>query len=602
MANPNGVAPLNLGLYFDRPNSAVNARAMTTALNVRISNGVVHNRSIGTTPFFDQNLDGQPVTLVEYILWRDGSRTLVVGTPRDLYEFVEATPVSKYLNRRYETGTVATTSADTHIVGTGTLWLANMHVGDYIHIGATGQRLPSATWYKVAAVVDNTHITLDTSYVGSTAGGKAYTGRIVFTGDISNFWAAALFPAAEDHSDDDTVFFTNKVDYPVSWNGVATQVTDESAMALRCGTLTYFKNMMIYGDLVVGGEARPASVRNSAIGNPSNVSTEEASELIVNDQTSQVFALVPIGDALAVYAPRAISTMLFVGSPLQFVIRTAIADSGLIAPRLVANFGDYHEFLSQDAGFKFDGVRLTEYGQQVWREVLRTRDPARFQLSFHHFNEENAELIWVVPLTTDSDPDGPAETAYVEHYREQVGQYDPVPFTRRDFPFSAAGSYSRGEVLTFDNVVGNWNDQQYRWNDNFYTDTFPLSVVGGPDGALHVLYSGQTVAGADVDSYVRFGRFPLISNGNRGVVKRVYANVEERMAAYTLGVLVWGANSPSASLTLLGQFELALDGTERYVPVYKATRYVEVEFATATAASVWEVEGYRVQSSEGGER
>ncbi|HEY4096158.1 MAG TPA: hypothetical protein VGM33_11625 [Baekduia sp.] len=67
----------------------------------------------------------------------------------------------------YSAGTIAVTQGSTAIVGTGTAWLANVDAGMVLVIG---DRL-----HAVAAVVDNTHITLSRSFTGATATGQAYS-------------------------------------------------------------------------------------------------------------------------------------------------------------------------------------------------------------------------------------------------------------------------------------------------------------------------------------------------------------------------------------------------------------------------------------------
>jgi len=63
---------------------------------------------------------------------------------------------------RYTTGT-ARTDGTTAVVGTGTSWLTNARVGEYFKINSTG------TEVRIAAVTDNTHLTLDSAYADSTS-------------------------------------------------------------------------------------------------------------------------------------------------------------------------------------------------------------------------------------------------------------------------------------------------------------------------------------------------------------------------------------------------------------------------------------------------
>jgi hypothetical protein len=68
------------------------------------------------------------------------------------------------------TGTVTVTNGSTAVVGAGTAWAAYM-VGEYFTVtdGTDG------LWYKIAAVTDATHLTIENFYQGLTGAGRAAT-------------------------------------------------------------------------------------------------------------------------------------------------------------------------------------------------------------------------------------------------------------------------------------------------------------------------------------------------------------------------------------------------------------------------------------------
>lgn len=68
----------------------------------------------------------------------------------------------------YSTGTVAVTITSAAVVGTGTVWLANIQAGDTFNG-------PDGTAYRVLSVTDNTHLTLTSAYAGATLSGQAYS-------------------------------------------------------------------------------------------------------------------------------------------------------------------------------------------------------------------------------------------------------------------------------------------------------------------------------------------------------------------------------------------------------------------------------------------
>jgi hypothetical protein len=63
------------------------------------------------------------------------------------------------------TGTSLFTAASTAVVGTGTLYLAEVRTGDYVELNADDA--PAApVWAQVASITDNTHLTLVAAYAG----------------------------------------------------------------------------------------------------------------------------------------------------------------------------------------------------------------------------------------------------------------------------------------------------------------------------------------------------------------------------------------------------------------------------------------------------
>lgn len=73
----------------------------------------------------------------------------------------------KMTNDDYTSGTIQVTNASQAVVGTTTSWTSAM-VGRWFVVNS------NQYWYKVAAVADATHLTLETAYLGSSSSGEAY--------------------------------------------------------------------------------------------------------------------------------------------------------------------------------------------------------------------------------------------------------------------------------------------------------------------------------------------------------------------------------------------------------------------------------------------
>jgi hypothetical protein len=84
------------------------------------------------------------------------------------YEYVKKiTPMTEY-----STGTVTATNASTTITGSGTTWTSGM-VGQYFRVDSNGLG-DSSKWYRIAAYVSGTQLTLETAYEEATESALEY--------------------------------------------------------------------------------------------------------------------------------------------------------------------------------------------------------------------------------------------------------------------------------------------------------------------------------------------------------------------------------------------------------------------------------------------
>ena len=592
MAKSNAVLNPNLGLFLGRAKLGVPLRGLQDGLNFRVLQGKLSNLTLGWTRFGAWTLNG-PLMLIEDFFLRDGTEKLVFATTLDIYEYDSGSEEVAFLSPRYATGTAA--ASGTAVTGIGTTWSTNAKAGDEIHFGNAAQRDPDAVWYEIDEVVNNTSITL-TASAGTIADG-VYTIRKKFTGEIDNHWISDVFYNASP-SNADELWMTNGTDDIVRWDGTATQVEVMSALNFKAKVIAVYANMMIFANLTQAGTEKPADIINSNIGEPQNVTSGISEQFKIHGEFGGIFSMKPLGDALALYSEYTGTLAQFVGGDLVFAFRQAISGQGPIGYRAVADFGDYHQFIGHDGLYMFDGAALREIGNYVWREVLRIQNPASRRTAFHVFNDVFAELIWVLPLTSDAG-DSP-ETAFAEHYLEDVGESGHIPFSKRDFPFTAAGSFTRQNTLTWDELTGQWADMNFRWNDQFFSVAFPLTLVGDIDGKVYSLNSAQSKDGAAMTSFVKFGRRPMFDGRIRGLLTRVYPLALPGTTALT--VTAHMADNGEAQATTSDEQSVNFTTTSDYFTIhYRRGRYTEIEFGS-DASEPWELSGYDLDIRPGGRR
>src|SRR5690606_36661207 len=293
--------------------------------------------------------------------------------------------------------------------------------------------------------------------------------------------------------------------------------------------------------------------------------------------------------------------------PIIFTFRQALAGIGPISANAIADFGDFHEFIGADGQYNFDGVGITEINPQLFRDALRSMDPVRRRLAFGHFDEEQGDLIWSLPLTTDADVgdiEGQAEVAFVEHYLEEVSGDADTPCSKRSFPFTATGFYERAEGLTWSSMQGTWNAANFAWNDQFYQLGFPLNLVGDKNGKVWVLNDDQFANGQPLPSYVRFGRWASDARDpGRGeyLLTRIYPFTKRQ--DHNLEIRVFGSDFASGTMESKGLYLFPMSRIENthFASIFRTAKYFELQFGNSDGLP-WELEGYDTDIRAGGKR
>jgi hypothetical protein len=593
----------NYGLFYDRPEINIPARGIAAGLNFRLSQGAISASNLGWSRFLpDVTLNG-PVMLIASFIPHDQQEFLMLLTPSDLYAFDSTNDTVKFLTPTYTIGTIS--QSGTTVTGTGTAFVANVHVNDQLYVGSTTQSALDASWVTVTEVTDDTHLQVDTA---ATYAGQAYTLRHRFQGGRRDFWDWTVF-VQDSATGDDLFFCTNGVDPVVTWNGYDTTAKYHPELGFRCTCLTSWSNMMIYGNLyqVSTSTTYPTSIINSDVGKPlaaGDVGTGLSEQFRTQDNPEGIVLLLPLADNLIVYAKRTLTVVQFVGDPLVFSFRNAANGYGPVGRQAIADFGDHHEFIHLDGQYSFDGAGLHEINSHVWRGIIANSDPDRNAFTWSHFDEQAAELIWMVPTPLDpgTSPDRQAGFAWSEHYLEDfIPGQEGTPFSHRQFPFCSTGYYRRKSGIRWQDVATNWQAANYSWSDQFFQLAYPLNLAGDENGKLFIINEDQTGDGAPLPSSARFGRVAVGSGRERGLVRRIYPYVLAQ--ASSMFVRPWLADSAGGQLRDGGSYAFDVNQPQEghFVSPFRRGRFVSVEFGSTTGEP-WALQGYDLDMNEGGSR
>ena len=610
------VQPPNLGLYLGRSALEIPDRGMADCKNVRIRDRKISNSNMGYEKHFALSL-GNQCLLIDDFVQTSGAAITIFGTKSDLFEYDSVSDEPKYITPRYNTGDASIATSTTTVTGAGGADFTagtpdNVKAGDFIHFGSATQIDVDAIWYEIASVTDPTHLELVVVLAQGTQTNVAYTVRKIFTVDDSAIWVADVFPDAllGTHSGlagGDHWIATNGTELVV-WDGIATTVVEIStAIGFSCKTLAYYKNMMVYGQVQESGQDKPASIKNSALADPENVTTLEANEYTVLEGVDFLDALVPLGDFLVAYGRGSLAVMQFVSQPVFFAIRTVAPSIGVYGAKMVMNFGDFHEFLSTDQAYRFDGVQLQPFGGQVFDFVLQQADRSRSSKSFVAISEEQLEIYWVIALSDDSGEvvaNKSAEMAYVEHYAENV-ERSPVPFTRRQLPATASGFFVDTNLGRYRDFPGQgYDDLVFRFNDSFFTSQFPIFLMGDEDGYIYKVNTSSQLG--DFPTLLSSFTSPtraIVDGSDKGIIRRVEPFIEKGTAGKQMFVYVRTSDRVAGDLVYSSGESIDIGhGGDRFIPFREAGVYADLQFFSIRPDTLWTMQGYRVTSERAGER
>lgn len=609
MGKSTAVVNPNLGLYYDRPAIAMSPLMLQDGINFKVKDGKLNNLNVGWARFQSNITLNGAVTLIADFFLRTGTDILILGTPTDLYQYNPGSGGTvKYITPTYVTGTASANG--TTVTGIGTSWSTAtpraVKIGDEISFGSANVVDPAATWFTVLNVGGNTTLTLTAS--AGVIGAGPYTIRTKFQGSVTNLWSTDTFINAAPENEDEW-FATNGTDLPVYWNGATAQVqwlnNNFTAKSLRV-----YSGVMCYFNITKAGVLLPTTMITSDAAQPKVTNgTGISTQLIVHSDQGEIYNAEKIGSALAVYSKNVVTLVQFVGDPVQFVFRQISFDKGVLAPRAFVTFPSFHEYLGHDTQYRFDGASIIPINSHVWRFVLSQQDPVRAKLAYAHRDEQEGEIFWVLPSTVDpgsGTSTSPPSQTFVEHYLENVGTSSmkavPVPHSKRKHMFTATGKYARQSGLTWDQLVNQWSQYNFRWNDQFFAASFPLNLGGDMNGKLYTFNAAQDADGVALNSYVRFGRRATTDGKMRGLVTRVYPFVQ--LFGNNLTVTVNLADFPSGPTTIIAQqtFDQTQPEGQYFAPIYRVGRYFDVQFGTSGPIQPWVIEGYDIEVRTGGQR
>lgn len=450
---------------------------------------------------------GATPVAANYIDWTIANDTLlVVDNSNRIQKYRGST------NSNYTTGTITVTNASAGVVGSGTSWATttNAEIGEYI-------KLPDSKWYKITAIADDTHLTIETAYQGSTLGGQTYSispwGEVQGKLGTSTAAASLVRPTPqfiENHANRIWTLSNNTINFSV----LDTSVTEEH-----------------FNDFDTANNA--------------------GSIIIPSGEGDTGTGLYSLGNVLYVFQNHAIWGV-YGNSPGNFELRNITNEIGMINKRTLVEWNDLLLFLSDKGVYMFDGSNLKNMTDGVINNYIA--DWAN--------DTSPSATLWGNRYLLNFTPDGGAyntDAIYLDLTREAWSHLTNV---YASYWSVWSGSADNGEIYYISSNQGSI----YRWD------------VGGNDDGYEIttLYDTPSLGfNANVnEKTIKKFYIQQIAVGDWDMTTSMYSDLGDATATTTINlsggdtslwnVMQWDVDSWSAESQILTERIAEFQGIAKF--------------------------------------
>lgn len=263
---------------------------------------------------------GVSLTAGNFLDWTVANGTLlVVDGDNNIQKYRGST------NSNYTTGTITVTNDSKIVLGSSTVWATstNAETGEYI-------KLPDGKWYKITGITDDTHLSIEVNYQGTTSAGATYT--ISPWGEVQGKLSSGSAPGGLVHP-----------------------------------TPKYIENHINRIWTLDGNELRFSALDTSITEEHFNDwdTSNNAGEIIIPSGRGDAgTGLYSLNGALYIFQRRAI-WRLYGNSPANFELRNVTNEIGMIDRRTLIEWNDVLIFLSDSGVIMFDGSNVKNLTENI---------------------------------------------------------------------------------------------------------------------------------------------------------------------------------------------------------------------------------------------
>lgn len=498
------------GQKINYPQEFLGSQLSPYCRNMEFSNGRLQGR-YGLAKFSATQLTGAIITKAELIKF-DNTRYEVFATTKDILSYDFGNARFNYLNPLYIVGTIEVQiGTPTILRGTGTLWLANVKVGDYVKLGA-GSVHTGSTWYRVTVVTDNTHLTV-ASAMPVTAALSNYVIRATYTGGNTDIWDWVQF---QDKNQGETLILTNGIDKPQFWNGSG-QFAPFVSLPVGLTAAKYvsvFSERLLLAWTVEGGQNQPQRLQATQ---PSDITDWDADAFPIDfvDEATQIRGMTKFGAYHVIFKETNAYIGRYVGGDFILAYDPSYQCKGVRSAFSVVTKNDYMYYYGNDKKFKrWNLLQEDTISEDNFPETVQF-DPNydEFVQGFDVIRKNHVR--WMCPKGNSSENN----YVYVHDYLFNVGI--PWEYSQAD-AIGCLGTVLRTSAVYCDDPTfgSMYCDQISTFcDDNSLLDNGPVVVYGGYDGYVRVADSGNDDDGM---AYTRLLRLKRLNFGLPDMIKRLW--------------------------------------------------------------------------------
>ena len=499
----------NKGFILNKPEEMLLEQFSPYSRNMEFYNELIQGRT-GLIKFDPTVLSG-PILRIDQFWKFSYTWWLVVMTTKDIYTYDFSSKRYDILTPVYTTGTIEVQAGTPTILrGDGTLWLANLKVGDFVKIGAAGIHTGS-TWYEVLTVDSDTQITLTTA-APATAAGTAYVGRQCFTGSNINYWSSITF---QDLSKGETWIGVNGKDLPVYWNGTG-QVKVLTGLSTAFAAAKYvqtYKNRVLFAWTVEGGQNQPQRERWSDVGNCCSWPDINFHDFL--DEDTWISGICNFNDYHIVFKEYEAYVGRHVGGDYIFEFEKSTTCVGAKSFQSIVPKQDYIYYFGRDNEFhRWNLLRDDSISNQILPET-RDFDPNKEEYVYGWDAIVKHQIRWHCARSGASYNNYTVVYDYVNDIL-QVWEY------KNPQALCSIGEYLNiADLYVDDSVWGEYyvDEQDDYWDSRYFLSNAIIVVYGGYDGIVRNSDIGYEDDGYE---YTRTFRSARMNYGKPDYFKRLW--------------------------------------------------------------------------------